>query len=70
MPSVLFDNIGELLTNAGDPLSDAAMVVDGDLVAWTGPAAAAPDCDERVDCGGAARAAWVRGQPRAPHVRR
>ncbi|MFN8127620.1 MAG: imidazolonepropionase [Candidatus Nanopelagicales bacterium] len=54
MPSVLFDNIGELLTNAGDPLSDAAMVVDGDLVAWTGPAAAAPDCDERVDCGGAA----------------
>ena len=54
MPSVLFDNIGELLSNAGDPLSDAAMVVDGDLVAWTGPATAAPDCDARIDCGGAA----------------
>ena len=41
MPSVLFDNIGELLTNAGDPLSDAAMVVDGDSVQHAFPGATA-----------------------------
>lgn len=54
MAAVLFDNIGELLTNAGEPLHGAAMVIEDDRVAWTGPATAAPACDARVDCGGAA----------------
>ena len=33
-------------------LRDAALVVDGDRVAWVGPADGAPDADERVDLGG------------------
>ncbi len=33
---------------------DAAMVIDGGLVAWTGPAAAAPAADDMVDCAGRA----------------
>ena len=57
--SVLVTNVGELVTNAGEAegfaaLSDAAVVLDGGLVAWTGPAAAAPAADERVDAGGRA----------------
>jgi imidazolonepropionase len=59
--SVLITNIGELVTNApleavsvASPgpfaaLADAAIVLDGGLVAWTGPAA-----DEAVDAGGRA----------------
>lgn len=57
MTSLLFDDIGELVTNADDDLgihTHAALVVQGDEVVWTGPAASAPACDERVDCGGAA----------------
>ncbi|RAG87466.1 imidazolonepropionase [Streptacidiphilus pinicola] len=49
--TTLITNIGSLLTN--DPelgtLTDAAIVLDGDQVAWVGAAAAAPDADERVD---------------------
>jgi imidazolonepropionase len=58
--STLITNIGELVTNepAGAGVfsahTDAALVIDGGLVAWTGPAARAPAADERVDCGGRA----------------
>ena len=61
--STLITNIGELVTNepAGRPgpgsfaaRGDAALVIEGGMVAWTGPAARAPAADERVDCGGRA----------------
>lgn len=50
MTATLFDHIGLLYT--GDPaqeeIEDAAMVVVDGQVMWTGPAALAPDADERV----------------------
>lgn len=58
MTSVLVDGIGELVTNcpesSGGPeiLTGAALVVDGDRVAWAGPSAAAPAADRRIDAGG------------------
>ncbi|MBO0775966.1 MAG: imidazolonepropionase [Actinobacteria bacterium] len=62
--STLITNIGELVTNEPDgdrpgpgPFSaraGAALVIDGGVVAWTGPAAQAPAADERADCGGRA----------------
>jgi imidazolonepropionase len=55
--SVLITNIGELVTNAPEgrvftAIGDAAVVLEGGRVAWTGPAASAPDADERVDAAG------------------
>jgi len=64
--SVLITNIGELVTNAPlDAVSvaspgpfqafrDAALVLDGGLVGWIGPAASAPAADEMVDAAGRA----------------
>jgi imidazolonepropionase len=64
--STLITNIGELVTNApaGDgpdagpgpfaALPDAALVISGGRVAWTGPASRAPAADQAVDCGGRA----------------
>ena len=55
--SLLVDNIGELVTNDGDGLGlrrDAAVVVDGDRIAWVGAARDAPAADQRIDAGGAA----------------
>ena len=58
MTSVLVDGIGELVTNCpavGDGpgiLADAALVVEGDRIAWTGPSASAPPADSRIDVGG------------------
>ncbi len=56
MTSLLLTDIGELLTNdpahEGRPLHDAALVVEGDRVAWVGAAADAPDADEQLDAGG------------------
>ena len=58
--STVITNIGELVTNdpqAGDLLgivTDAAVVLEGDRVAWTGPAADAPAADVHVDAGGRA----------------
>ena len=43
--SLLVDNIGELLTNDGDDLGGAAIVVDGDRIAWVGPSRQAPAAD-------------------------
>ncbi|GAA0796886.1 imidazolonepropionase [Spirilliplanes yamanashiensis] len=49
--SVLVTNIGELFT--GDEVrAGAAVVTEGDRIAWVGDAAAAPDADERIDAGG------------------
>jgi len=64
--SILITNIGELTTNdelrhGGDGrLRDAAIVVEGDRIAWVGAAADAPAADEAVDAGGrAALPGWV-----------
>jgi imidazolonepropionase len=54
--SIVVTGIGELTTH--DPelgtLHDAALVADGDTVAWVGPASRAPAADRRVDVGGRA----------------
>ena len=53
--STLLTNIGELTTNVGDgPLRDAAVLIDGDRIAWVGSAAEAPPAADIVD--GAGRA--------------
>jgi imidazolonepropionase len=59
--STLITRIGELVTNAGDDgttgfaaIEDAALVIEGDRVAWTGPWAQAPAADAVVDAGGRA----------------
>ncbi|GHJ92847.1 imidazolonepropionase [Streptomyces sp. NE5-10] len=61
MTTTVITHIGSLVTN--DPsvgegplglVEDAALVLDGDRVAWAGPAAQAPDADRRVDAGGRA----------------
>ncbi|MEO6511795.1 MAG: imidazolonepropionase, partial [Nocardioides sp.] len=56
--STVITNIGELVTN--DPQADdllgilkgAAVVLEGDRVAWTGLATDAPPADVHVDAGG------------------
>ncbi|MEU3271331.1 imidazolonepropionase [Saccharomonospora sp. NPDC006951] len=62
MRSTVITGIGELTTN--DPgfgtLSDAAVVLEGERVAWIGPATSAPIADTAVDAGGrAALPGWV-----------
>ncbi len=61
MTTTLITNIRSLVTN--DPalgegplglVEDAALVLDGETVAWAGPAAQAPAADHRVDAGGRA----------------
>ena len=66
--SLLITRIGELVTNTPDPsgppgtagpgrfaaISDAALVIEGDRVAWTGPAAQAPAADDFLDAAGRA----------------
>jgi imidazolonepropionase len=56
---MLLTGIGELVTNDGDErgfaaMSDAALVVEGDRVAWTGPASRAPAADTVLDAVGRA----------------
>jgi imidazolonepropionase len=54
--SLVVAGIGELVTN--DPhlgiVHDAAVVVDGDRIAWIGPSSKAPAADDRLDAAGAA----------------
>ena len=54
--STLITNIGELMTQ--DPeyrvLHDAAVVIEGERIAWLGPAADAPAADDAVDAAGRA----------------
>jgi len=60
MSSVMVTGVGELVTL--DPahghglgvVTDAAVVLEDSVVAWTGPAAGAPAADEAVDVGGRA----------------
>ena len=55
--SILITNIGELVTNEGGQFAsipDAALVISGGRVVWTGPAARAPAADEVVDAVGRA----------------
>ena len=56
---MLITGIGELVTNDGDEgafaaMTDAALVIDGGRVAWTGPASRAPAADTVVDAAGRA----------------
>lgn len=54
MSSLLLDRIGTLVTwDTDQPVRrDAALVVDDGIVTWTGPAAAAPPADDRLDVAG------------------
>jgi imidazolonepropionase len=55
MNSLLVTNVGELTTNGPQgTVLDAALVVDGGRIAWTGPVAAAPAAERRIDAGGRA----------------
>ncbi|MFI6758888.1 imidazolonepropionase [Micromonospora sp. NPDC050417] len=60
-PSLLVDNIGELVTNEpygeGGPLGirrGAALLIEGGRIAWIGPAKYAPAADGRIDADGGA----------------
>ena len=54
MTTTLVTGIGLLATQTEEhgELRDAALLVDGDRVAWVGPSTGAPDADEQVDLGG------------------
>ncbi|SDZ40793.1 imidazolonepropionase [Herbiconiux ginsengi] len=62
MTAQLLTGIGELTTNDDElgRLHDAALVLDDGVIAWVGPAAAAPVADTRTDLGGrAVLPGWV-----------
>lgn len=51
--STMITRIGELVTNEGgfEIIENAALVIEGERVAWTGPASRAPAADSVVDAG-------------------
>ncbi len=56
MTTTLITGIGELVTGEAERpvVTDAAVVIDGERIAWVGEAHAAPDADARIDAGGRA----------------
>ncbi len=61
-PTTLVTGIGELTTNDDERgrMRDAALVLEGERIAWVGAAADAPDADARVDVEGrAVLPGWV-----------
>lgn len=56
MTTTLITGIGELVTGEAERpvVTDAAVVIDGERIAWVGEAHAAPDADARIDAGGCA----------------
>ncbi|MEB3368209.1 imidazolonepropionase [Saccharopolyspora mangrovi] len=62
MTATVITGIGELTTNddALGTLADAALVIDGDRIAWVGHTGSAPEADEHVDVEGrAVLPGWV-----------
>ncbi|WP_298228762.1 imidazolonepropionase [Gryllotalpicola sp.] len=62
MTATLITSIGELTTQTDEcgTLHDAAIVIDGERIAWIGAATDAPPADERVDVAGrAVLPGWV-----------
>ena len=60
--SELIENIGELMTQDGElgTLRDAALVMEGERIAWIGPSTQAPAADTRTDAQGrAVLPGWV-----------
>ncbi|WP_404311959.1 imidazolonepropionase [Agrococcus terreus] len=60
--ALLIEGIGELTTNDDElgRVADAAVVVEGERIAWVGPASRAPAADERFDAAGrAVLPGWV-----------
>ncbi len=54
MSTVVLTGIGLLTTQTAEfgDLPNAAVLIDGDRIAWVGPAGSVPDADEQVDLGG------------------
>jgi imidazolonepropionase len=51
--SLLIRDVGRLVSyDDAAPVADAALVLDGGVVAWSGPSSAAPACDEVLSAGG------------------
>lgn len=62
MTSTVVTNIGELMTQDSEHrvLTNAAVVLEGERIAWLGPTSGAPAADEQVDAGGrAVLPGWV-----------
>ncbi|MCI0545121.1 MAG: imidazolonepropionase, partial [Actinobacteria bacterium] len=56
MSGLYLTGIGNLTTNDGEPVTDAAVIIDDGVVVYAGPAVGAPERSdlEFVDCGGRA----------------
>jgi hypothetical protein len=66
---------GELTTNDGDDgtyaaLNDAALVISGDRVAWTGPASRAPAADRAGRMDGSDQHPWIGEGPKCEKKRK